>query len=207
MIVTLYLTLWHCICHWDCDIVTVTLWLGHWDCDIVIVTFVTLLLWHKLWLWHLFSNSFIDLNLLFQSDFVSIHTQGVMKVRKRVTLMMLTVTAMFGICWLTDIIAHVVEHHTSYRMDKVVFTVIHTVILFNSAVNPFVYALINTNFREKIKGMLCFTGCAVVSVNPAREPQNIDIEIAPVTPPQINTAGPCSSKWCVYFNYSKQFLF
>ena len=113
-----------------------------------------------------------------------------MKVRKRVTLMVVTVTAIFGICYLTDIIAHVVENHTTYSMDKVVFTVIHTVILFNSAVNPFVYALVNTNFREKIKNMLCFTGCAGVCVNPALEPQNI--KIAPVTPLQINTAGLCS---------------
>ena len=122
----------------------------------------------------------------------SLYSQGVMKVRKRVTLMIVTVTAIFGICYLTDTIAHVVENDTSYTVDKVVFAFIHTMILFNSAVNPFVYALINTNFREKIKGMLCFTGCAVVSVNPAQEPQ--DIELAPVTTPQINTAGPCSSE-------------
>ena len=135
--------------------------------------------------------------LIFQSDFVSLYTQGVMKVRKRVTLMILTVTAMFGICWLTEMIAHVVQNHSSYSMDKVVFTVTHTVILFNSAVNPFVYALINKNFREKIKTMLCFTGCTEVRVHPALEPQSI--EIAPVTTPQINTAGPCSSEWCVHF--------
>ena len=129
--------------------------------------------------------------LLFQSDFVSLYTQGVMKVRKRVTLMVVSVTSMFGICWLTDTIAHVVQNHTSYNMD-IVFPVTHTVILFNSAVNPFVYALLNTNFREKINGMLCFTGCTEVGVNPARELQSI--EIAPVTTPQINTAGPCSSE-------------
>ena len=109
-----------------------------------------------------------------------------MKVRKRVTLMILTVTAMFGVCWLTDIIAHVVENYTSYTVDKVVFAFIRTMILFNSAVNPFLYALINTNFREKIKGMLCFTGRAEVCVNSAREPQSI--EIAHVTTSQINTA-------------------
>ena len=117
--------------------------------------------------------------LLFQSDFASLYTQGVMKVRKRVTLMILAVTAMFGICWLTDTIAHVAKNHTSYNMD-IVFPVTRTVLLFNSAVNPFVHALINKNFREKIKGMLCFPGCAVVSVNPAQELQGIEIATAAV---------------------------
>ena len=81
-----------------------------------------------------------------------------MKVRKRVTLMVIAVTILFGICWLTDIFVHLVEVKTSYTMDKVVYTVVHTMILFNSALNPFLYALINQNFRKKMKEMLCCKG-------------------------------------------------
>lgn len=100
------------------------------------------------------------------------HTQGVVKVRKRVTLMVITVTALFGICWLTDAVAHVVEDSTSYTaIDKVVFNVIHTMVLFNSAVNPFVYALMNQNFRKKMKEIICCTGSTAVRNRAKRQPQ------------------------------------
>ncbi|KAL9975313.1 hypothetical protein ACROYT_G012466 [Oculina patagonica] len=81
--------------------------------------------------------------------------RGVIRVRKRVTLMVVTVTAIFGICWLTDEIVHLVDAFLSYSIDKDVYTVTHTMILFSSAANPFVYSLTNKNFREKIKGIIC----------------------------------------------------
>lgn len=81
--------------------------------------------------------------------------RGVIRVRKRVTLMAATVTLMFGVCWVSDIIAHSVDYYTSLSTSKDTYSVIHTLILLNTAVNPFVYALINKTFREKLKGMLC----------------------------------------------------
>ena len=87
--------------------------------------------------------------------FVSRYSQGVMRVRKRVTLMAVTVTVMFGVCWVSDIIAHTVDYYTSLNTSRETYAVIHTLILLNTAVNPFVYALINRNFREKLKETLC----------------------------------------------------
>ncbi|KAL9951082.1 hypothetical protein ACROYT_G043678 [Oculina patagonica] len=99
--------------------------------------------------------------------------RGVVKVRKRVTLMVITVTTLFGICWLTDAVAHVVEDSTSYTaIDKVVFTVIHTMVLFNSAANPFVYALINLNFRKKMKEIIFCTGSPAVRNRVKRQPRD-----------------------------------
>jgi len=86
--------------------------------------------------------------------YASLYTQGVLRVRKRVTLMGVTVTAIFGICWVPDAIVHNLSSNTSLSIGKDAYTVIHTLILFSSAVNPFVYALVNTTFREKLKGML-----------------------------------------------------
>ena len=76
-------------------------------------------------------------------------------MRKRVTLMAVTVTVMFGVCWVSDIIAHSVDYYTSLSTSKDTYSVIHTLILLNTAVNPFVYALINRTFRKKLKEMLC----------------------------------------------------
>jgi len=83
--------------------------------------------------------------------------QGVLKVRKRVTLMIVTVSAIFGITWLPDVILHVVEQTTSLKFSSAIFAVVHTIIMFNSAVNPFAYALINQRFREKMKRLLCYS--------------------------------------------------
>ncbi|KAL9951071.1 hypothetical protein ACROYT_G043666 [Oculina patagonica] len=117
--------------------------------------------------------------------------RGVLRVRKRVTLMVITVTAMFGIGWLTDGVAHLVEDNTFYTIDKAVYTVIHAMILVNSAANPFVYALLNQNFREKIKGMLCCSGYTAVRDPDTREPHCN--ELANFVPP-IHAAEACSSE-------------
>ena len=86
--------------------------------------------------------------------YVTLYTQGVLRVRKPVTLMGITVTAIFGICWAPDIVAHNLDLFTSVSISKLAYAVFHTLILFSSAVNPFVYALVNKNFREKLKGMI-----------------------------------------------------
>ena len=64
--------------------------------------------------------------------------------------MVLVVSAMFETCWITDTVLHfIVEKSIS---DEVFIA--HTVMMFNSAVNPFVYALFSQRFREKMKEML-----------------------------------------------------
>ena len=67
----------------------------------------------------------------------------------------ITVTAIFGIFWVPDVVAHNLDLFTSVSISELAYAVFHTLILFSSAVNPFVYALVNKNFREKLKGMIC----------------------------------------------------
>ena len=104
----------------------------------------------------------------------SLSTQGVLKVRKRVTLMIVTVSVIFGICWFTDLTLHVIEQASSYKFNRVVFSIAHTMIMFNSAVNPFAYALINQRFREKIKAMICCSSTRP-RIQAAREPRGIEL--------------------------------
>ena len=75
-------------------------------------------------------------------------------------------------------VVYVLRDLASYNIGPVVLTIANTMILFNSAVNPFVYALLNQQFREKIKRMICCTGCLAPRVHPMREPpddQNIEL--------------------------------
>ena len=43
----------------------------------------------------------------------------------------------------------------SVSIGPLPFDVAFTMVLFNSAINPFVYALLNQQFKEKMKGMIC----------------------------------------------------
>ncbi|KAL9957376.1 hypothetical protein ACROYT_G039007 [Oculina patagonica] len=113
---------------------------------------------------------------------------GVMRVRKRVTLMVVTVTAIFGICWGTDVVVYIIKDATSYNIGSVPVTIANTMVLFNAAVNPFVYALLNQKFRETIKRMICCTGSSASRYHPSRELQ--DIELANNTIHPAHTAEP-----------------
>ena len=122
----------------------------------------------------------------------SLCTQGLLKVRKRVTLMVVTVRAIFGIFWATDLILHALEDIGSFKFNSVVFPIGNTMLMFNFAVNPFAYALINQRFRENIKGMIrCSSSSSAPRVHAAREPQGI--ELYTNTYP-TNTAGPNSTE-------------
>ncbi|KAL9957323.1 hypothetical protein ACROYT_G038948 [Oculina patagonica] len=80
--------------------------------------------------------------------------KGVVKIRKRVTLTAVTVSVIFGVCWLTDSCMYVLNYIRSPYSDMA-YGIASIMILFNSAVNPFVYALVNHRFRQKMKGIIC----------------------------------------------------
>ena len=101
------------------------------------------------------------------------HTQGVLKVRKRVTLMVFSVTTLFEITWISDNVIHVLKDFGLCAISDVAFPITHTMIAFNSAVKPFAYALINQRFREKMKGMLCNSSSASEGNIKADRPQII----------------------------------
>ena len=53
------------------------------------------------------------------------------------------------------------------------YAISDTLFMLNSTINPFVYALLNERFREKINGMLC---CSCASrVRPSSEPNSTEL--------------------------------
>ena len=93
--------------------------------------------------------------------------------------MVVAVSVIFGICWGTGTVVYILKDIASYYIGPVPTTIANTMVLFNSAVNPFVYALLNQQFREKIKGMICCTGSLVHRIHSMQEHQNDqNIELA-----------------------------
>ncbi|XP_073250537.1 QRFP-like peptide receptor [Porites lutea] len=80
--------------------------------------------------------------------------QGVMRVRKRVTLMVFIVSIIFGVCWGTNTVGYLmVDFFPSHKFHTIEAS--NTIVLLNSAINPIIYALVNERFKEKFKAMLC----------------------------------------------------
>ena len=83
-------------------------------------------------------------------------TQGVLRLRKRATLTAVTISAILVISWGADGILHLIQEYAgSVKLSPLTTPITHTIMIFNSAVNPFAYALLNQRFRTKVKQMVC----------------------------------------------------
>ena len=81
-------------------------------------------------------------------------------MRKRVTLSVITVSAIFGVCWITGLLIYILSYYDIYMFGAASYTISDTMFMFNSAINPFVYSLLNERFRGKLQGMFCYK-CAL----------------------------------------------
>jgi len=113
--------------------------------------------------------------------------KGVLRVRKRVTLSVITVSAIFGVCWITGLLIYILSYYDIYMFGPASYAISDTMFMFNSAINPFVYSLLNERFRGKLKGMFCYK-CAA-RVQPSSEPYSV--QLANNTSRVTNTAGAC----------------
>ncbi|XP_058966861.1 QRFP-like peptide receptor [Pocillopora verrucosa] len=88
---------------------------------------------------------------------LSYKQQGVIRVRKRITMMVITVSVIFAICWGAESVEYVLRTTTTLKITFVHIAIVDILVLFNSAVNPLVYGLLNHQFRQKIREVICGT--------------------------------------------------
>ena len=67
--------------------------------------------------------------------------------------MVITVSIIFGVTWLADTFNFVLYYYKP-SFNQLTYAATSILILFNSAINPILYALINQRFKEKMKGIL-----------------------------------------------------
>ncbi|PFX16409.1 Pyroglutamylated RFamide peptide receptor [Stylophora pistillata] len=85
--------------------------------------------------------------------------QGVMRVRKRVTKMVVAVSIIYGLCWTPDLVIYAMIHFGSkHNLGDAADVISIVLVVCNSTVNPFIYAYVNSRFRRHIKALLCCYG-------------------------------------------------
>ena len=110
---------------------------------------------------HLLICFVFNINLILNCS-QHLNQQGVVRIRKRVTLIAITVSVIFGVCWLAQSISYVVMFHIrTHVFGNVSYVVCTTMIMVNSAINPFIYALLSQRFRTRIKAMISCSGICV----------------------------------------------
>jgi allatostatin receptor len=80
------------------------------------------------------------------------------RIRKRVTKMVVIVVVMFAICWLPFHAVFIIQTFTDIEKDFIMEVTELVAICFaymNSCVNPILYAFLSDNFRQGFRKMLC----------------------------------------------------
>ena len=88
--------------------------------------------------------------------------QGVMRVRKRVTKMVVAVSVIYGLCWTPDLVIYAMIHFSSkHNLGSAADIISIVLVTCNSTVNPFIYAYVNGRFRKHIRALLCCRGTSI----------------------------------------------
>lgn len=96
-----------------------------------------------------------------------------MKVRKRVTKMVLTVSIIYGLCWMPNLTIYALNYFSpSQNYGDVTYITSIVLVTCNSTVNPFIYVFVNQKFRGKINRLLCCGMTCVNRVEPSRGSTN-----------------------------------
>lgn len=91
---------------------------------------------------------------------VELTQRAVIKSRKRVTKMVLTVTVVCAVCWLPNLIVYVLDFYGLNTHGDEVHTTTVVLVTLNSAVNPIIYCFQSKRFRTCVKALV-FSPCSL----------------------------------------------
>ncbi|XP_059251316.1 pyroglutamylated RF-amide peptide receptor [Mustela nigripes] len=113
----------------------------------------------------------------------TIHGKEMSKItrkKKRAVIMMVTVVALFAVCWAPFHIVHMMIEYSNFEKEyddvtiKMIFAIVQIIGFSNSICNPIVYAFLNENFKKIFLSAVCY--CIVKeTLSPARRHGNSGI--------------------------------
>ncbi|XP_040823167.1 pyroglutamylated RF-amide peptide receptor [Ochotona curzoniae] len=95
----------------------------------------------------------------------TIHGKEMSKIarkKKRAVIMMLTVVALFAVCWAPFHIVHMMNEYSNFEEKyddvtiKMIFAIVQIIGFSNSICNPIVYAFMNENFKKNFLSAVCY---------------------------------------------------
>ncbi|XP_029807058.1 pyroglutamylated RF-amide peptide receptor, partial [Suricata suricatta] len=113
----------------------------------------------------------------------TIHGKEMSKIarkKKRAVVMMVTVVALFAVCWAPFHVVHMMIEYSNFEKEyddvtiKMIFAIVQIIGFSNSICNPIVYAFMNENFKKNFLSAVCY--CIVKeTLSPARRHGNSGI--------------------------------
>ncbi|XP_038281784.1 pyroglutamylated RF-amide peptide receptor isoform X1 [Canis lupus familiaris] len=113
----------------------------------------------------------------------TIHGKEMSKItrkKKRAVIMMVTVVALFAVCWAPFHVVHMMMEYSNFEKEyddvtiKMIFAIVQIIGFSNSICNPIVYAFMNENFKKNFLSAVCY--CIVKeTLSPARRYGNSGI--------------------------------
>ncbi|XP_036097877.1 pyroglutamylated RF-amide peptide receptor [Molossus molossus] len=103
----------------------------------------------------------------------TIHGKEMSKIarkKKRAVVMMVTVVALFAVCWAPFHVVHMMMEYSNFEQEhdevtiKMIFAIVQIIGFSNSICNPIVYAFMNENFKKNFLSAVC---CCVVRETPS----------------------------------------
>nr|XP_011747175.1 pyroglutamylated RFamide peptide receptor [Macaca nemestrina] len=95
----------------------------------------------------------------------TIHGKEMSKIarkKKRAVIMMVTVVALFAVCWAPFHVVHMMIEYSNFEKEyddvtiKMIFAIVQIIGFSNSICNPIVYAFMNENFKKNVLSAVCY---------------------------------------------------
>ncbi|XP_004612785.1 pyroglutamylated RF-amide peptide receptor [Sorex araneus] len=95
----------------------------------------------------------------------TIHGKEMSKIarkKKRAVIMMVTVVALFAVCWAPFHAVHMMVEYSNFEEEyddvtiKMIFAIVQIIGFSNSICNPIVYAFMNENFKKNFLSAVCY---------------------------------------------------
>ncbi|KAI5932216.1 pyroglutamylated RF-amide peptide receptor [Manis javanica] len=113
----------------------------------------------------------------------TIHGKEMSKIarkKKRAVIMMVTVVALFAVCWAPFHVIHMMIEYSNFENEhdditiKMTFAIVQVIGFSNSICNPIVYAFMNENFKKNFLSAVCY--CIIKeNLSPTRKHGNSGI--------------------------------